>query len=158
MRRQDQPTATSLMKSIRSNVFHFNHRRGYSFLRLIVGVLKTTKDPDHQLSPEDSSLFDIMKCLKRSGLLKVLSTASMYSLGQWAIIIPPSRVSSGEGMPTELSMPSCSVLPDIWTPEMDLYVIQVVMREKARPLHLTKVVKNRFPELLNVSTLLPSRS
>ncbi|KAK0517234.1 hypothetical protein JMJ35_000389 [Cladonia borealis] len=90
-----------------------------------------------------------MKILKLSGLLKVLSDASMYSLGQWAIIIPPSTVSSGEAMPTKLSMPSCSALPDIWTTEMDLYIIRVVFREKVRPLHLTELVKNRFPELLN---------
>ena len=62
-----------------------------------MGVLKTTKNPDHQLSPEDSSLFETRKILKRSEgfsrdslksescLLKVLSAASMYSLGQWAI-------------------------------------------------------------------------
>ena len=115
-----------------------------------------TKDPDHQLPPEGSSLFDLKKRLKRSGLSKALSDASMYSLGQEAIITP-SRVSSGEAMPTKRCKPSCSALPDIWTPEMDFYVIKYVVREKPRPLHLTEVVKNRFPELLNVSTLLPSR-
>ena len=40
---------------------------------------------------------------------------------------------------------------------MDRYIVRVVTLDKVRPHHLAKVVKNRFPELIYVSTLLPSR-
>ena len=39
MRREEELTATSLMKSTRGNVFGFRYRRGCSFLHLIVGGL-----------------------------------------------------------------------------------------------------------------------
>ena len=40
---------------------------------------------------------------------------------------------------------------------MDRYIVRVVTLDKVRPHHLAKVVKNRFPDLIYVSTLLPSR-
>ena len=67
-----------------------------------------------------------------------------------------TRVNS-EAMPTKRSFPSCSNLPTIWSPEMDRYIVRVVTLDKVKPHHLAKVVKDRFPELIYVSTLLPSR-
>lgn len=66
-----------------------------------------------------------------------------------------SRVSSDEGIHTKRSMPSCSSLPKIWSPEMDRYIVRLVILNKVRPHHLAKVVKNHFPELEYVSILLP---
>ena len=63
------------------------------------------------------------------------------------------RVSSGEPMLTKRSVPSCSALPNIWTPEMDRYIVRLVVLDKVKPHHLAKVVKNHFPELVYVSTL-----
>ena len=69
-----------------------------------------------------------------------------------------SRVSSGEIMLTKRSVPSCSALPNTWNPEMDRYIVRLVVLDKVKPHHLAKVVKNHFPELVYVSTLLSSRS
>ena len=67
-----------------------------------------------------------------------------------------SRVSSGEIMLTKRSVPSCSALPNIWNPEMDRYIVRLVVLDKVKPHHLAKVMKNHFPELVYVSTLLVS--
>ena len=68
-----------------------------------------------------------------------------------------SRVSGGGVLPTKRSVPSCSNLPNIWSPEMDRYIVRVVTLDKVRPHHLAKVVKNRFPDLNYVSTSLLSQ-
>ncbi len=62
------------------------------------------------------------------------------------------RVSSGEAMPTKRYVPSCSNLPNIWSPEMDRYIVRVVTLDKVRPQHLAKVVKKHFPDLTYVRT------
>ena len=67
------------------------------------------------------------------------------------------RASGGEAMPTKRSVPSCSALPNVWSPQMDRYIVRLVTLDKVRPHHLAKVMKNHFPELNYVSTLLPSR-
>ena len=66
-------------------------------------------------------------------------------------------VSGGEALPTKRSMPSCSALPNIWSPDMDRYIVRLVTLDRVRPHHLAKVMKNHFPELNYVSTLLPPR-
>ena len=67
--------------------------------------------------------------------------------------MPDSSLAGGPTMLTKRNMPSCSSLPNIWTPDMDRFIVRIVILSDVNPQpSLVKAVKDRFPELAYVST------
>lgn len=67
-----------------------------------------------------------------------------------------SSLTGGPALLTKRNMPSCSNLPNIWTSDMDRFIVEIVILSDVEPQPLVKALKNRFPELTYVSTQLPS--
>ena len=71
--------------------------------------------------------------------------------------MPDSNLAGGPTMITKRNMPSCSNLPNIWTMDMDRFIVRIVVLIDVNPQpSLVQAVKDRFPELAPVSTKLPS--
>ena len=63
-----------------------------------------------------------------------------------------TNLTGGPGVITKRSMPSCSNLPNIWTPDMDRFIVRIVMLNDVEPqASFVRAVKDRFPELTDVS-------